>query len=113
MAEFARSTNAEGAAVVRVVGEVDLDTAVGLVEAVRPCLTDGEAVVLDLAGLEFIDSSGLGSLVQLRKEAARTGASLTLTNVSSSAYRLFEATGLAPFFGVSPAGEDTDQTTGN
>ncbi len=102
MAEFVRGTNAEGATVVRVVGEVDVDTAAGLVEAVRPCLANGEHVELDLAGMEFIDSTGLGNLVRLRKEAARTGATLTLKNVSASAYRLFEVTGLIHFFGVHP-----------
>ena len=115
MAEFVRGgTNAEGATVVRMVGEVDLDGARGLVEAVKPCLSNGENVELDLAGLKFIDSTGLGTLVQLRKEAAKAGASLRLKNVSPSIHRLFEATGLAPFFGVSqrvatpPPGNSTD-----
>jgi anti-sigma B factor antagonist len=100
VAEFVRSTTAEGATLVCVVGEVDLDSVQGMVEAVRPCLVDGETVELDLAGLQFMDSTGLGNLVQLRKEAARTGATLTLRNVSPSTYRLFEVTGLAEFFGV-------------
>ena len=106
MAEFVRDVDAEGTTVVRVVGEVDLATAEDLVHVVRPCLLEGERVELDLAALEFIDSTGLGNLVQLRKEAARTGASLTLTNVSASAHRLFEATGLATFFGVDPDGSE-------
>ena len=100
MADFVRDLDADGTTVVRVIGDVDLATAEQLVYVVRPCLLEGEHVELDLAALEFIDSTGLGNLVQLRKEAARMGASLTLKNGSASALRLIEATGLAAFFGV-------------
>jgi anti-anti-sigma factor len=108
VAQFLRDTGADGSTVVRAVGEVDLSATEDLAAAVRPCLAHGESVELDLAGVEFIDSSGLGTLVQLLKEAARNGASLTLTGVSTSTYRLLEVTGLAPVFDVRLASKDAD-----
>ncbi|MDZ5620062.1 STAS domain-containing protein [Nocardioides bizhenqiangii] len=108
MAQFSQDTSVDGSTVVRAVGEVDLSTAQDLAAAVRPCLADGESVVLDLSGVEFIDSSGLGTLVQLLKEAARNGASLTLGGVTASTYRLLEVTGLAAVFDVRLANKGSD-----
>lgn len=108
MAQFVQGTSAHGSTVVRAVGEVDLSTTEDLAAAVRPCLAEGESVELDLSGVVFIDSSGLGTLVQLLKEAARKGASLTLTGVSANTYRLLEVTGLATVFDVRLASKDAD-----
>ena len=108
MAQFSHDSSADGSMVVRAVGEVDLSTTEDLAAAVRPWLADGGSVVLDLSGVEFIDSSGLGTLVQLRKEAARNGASMTLAGVGASTYRLLEVTGLAGVFDVRLASKDPD-----
>lgn len=108
MAQFLRDTGAGGSTVVRAVGEVDLSATEDLAAAVRPCLANGASVELDLSEVAFIDSSGLGTLVQLLKEAARNGGSLTLTGVSASTYRLLEVTGLAKVFDVRLASKDSD-----
>ena len=108
MAQFSQGTGADGSTVVHAVGEVDLSTTEDLAAAVRPCLSNGESVVLDLSGVVFIDSSGLGTLVQLLKVAVRNGASLTLDGVSASTYRLLEVTGLAPVFDVRLASKNSD-----
>jgi anti-sigma B factor antagonist len=109
--EFHRSSASDGAAVVRVVGEVDLSTIDELKTAVRSCLADSTAIVLDLSELDFIDSSGLGAFVQLAKEAAAQGASFALTNVGSRTYRLLEITGLAAVFDVRKSGQDADDVS--
>ena len=108
MAQFLRDPGATGATVVRAVGEVDLATSEDLAAAVRPCLSDGASIELDLSGVEFIDSSGLGTLVQLLKEATRSGASFVLVGVSASTYRLLEVTGLTPVFDVRLASKNAD-----
>ena len=106
MAQFIREPGGDGPTVVRALGEVDLSATEDLAAAVRPCLTDGASVELDLAGVEFIDSSGLGTMVQLLKEASREGASLTLTNVAASTHRLLVVTGLDSVFDIRLAGKD-------
>jgi anti-anti-sigma factor len=108
VAQFFHGTTADGSTVVRVVGEVDLAVLDDLIAAVRPCLAEGKHVELELSRMEFIDSSGLGTLVQLLKEAVRKGGSLTLTDVTASTYRLLEVTGLAGVFDVRRPGKDAD-----
>ncbi len=95
MAQFLRADSTDGAIVLRVVGEIDLSTVEDLKAAVRPCFSESSQVELDLGGLEFMDSSGLGALVQLAREGAGRGSSLTLTNVTARTHRLLEISGLA------------------
>ncbi len=53
----------EPAMVVRAEGEVDLDNAEQLAAALRAAAEPGGAVVLDLLGVPFMDSSGLRALL--------------------------------------------------
>ena len=67
--------------VLRLAGELDLATADLLRERVRALLGHGSSLdklVLDLAGLEFLDVTGLGALLETRRKLAATGATLTL-----------------------------------
>jgi anti-sigma B factor antagonist/stage II sporulation protein AA (anti-sigma F factor antagonist) len=50
--------------------------------------------VLDLAGLEFIDSAGLHALLDAQVRAELNGHELVLTRVPAQALRLFSLTGL-------------------
>lgn len=95
MVEFVREVDAAGVTVVHVIGEVDLDNVDGLVTAVRPCLAGTERVEVDLSALEFIDSTGLGTLVLLTKEASLLGTELAITGVGARIFHLLEITGLA------------------
>lgn len=78
--------------VIRVVGEVDLATAGGLLGAMAP--DSGRPFVVDLREVTFMDSSGLNALVQ----AASAGAVVTVTNPSINVRRAFEVVGLDHFF---------------
>jgi anti-sigma B factor antagonist len=59
-----------------------------------------DGVVLDLAQLTFIDSSGLRALVALAKDADSRGTSLALRNLPRHAQRVLELTGLGDWFEV-------------
>lgn len=56
-------------------------------------------LVLDLDGVEFIDSSGLGAMVGIRKSLGGLGA-LTLCNVSGSVLSLFRLTRMDKVFSI-------------
>ena len=82
-------------------GEMDLATAPELEAQVLRAFEGGpSAVVLDLAALTFIDSSGLRALVALSNQASERGSSLALKNVPRHAQRVLHLTGLADFFGA-------------
>jgi anti-anti-sigma factor len=94
------STTAEGdRSVISVGGEIDVHTCSELEDAVRKAYGSGGAkVVLDVAGVGFIDSSGLRSLITLQQEAAGTEGTLQLRSPSRPVLRLLEVTGLTAMF---------------
>ncbi len=98
MPEDGESTGAddpnEDRLTVRVAGEVDLDTADQLAAGLEAC---HGTVVLDLAGVTFMDSSGLGTLVRARNRLLSEGGALLVRDPSKRVRRLFELTGLTEF----------------
>ena len=83
-----------GARVVRVHGELDIATAGDLERAVLRPREPGEQVVLDLAGLRFMDSTGLRVLMRARSEAKAGRWNLYLRNVPANVQRLFSLSGV-------------------
>ena len=84
---------------VSVRGEIDLATAPELEARVLGAFEGGpSSIVLDLAALTFIDSSGLRALVSLSKEARERGSSFALRNVPRHAQRVLDLTGLSEYF---------------
>ena len=69
----------DGATVIAVGGELDLGSSPRLRDAaVRQLLAGDRQVILDLTGLEFLDSTGLGVVGGLLKRARTLGAELRL-----------------------------------
>ncbi|BCJ65232.1 STAS domain-containing protein [Polymorphospora rubra] len=82
-------------AVVTLVGEIDMLTAARLSSTVNELLTDPPPrIVLDLAGVTFCDSQGLGTLVVLSRKASHSRSPLILTNVGDFLLRVLDITGL-------------------
>ncbi len=83
-------------AVVVVRGELDLATAPQLEAALLPGLRDGGSAVLDLRGLEFMDSTGVRVIVAAHHAAQEHGGSLALvrTEPDGPVARVLEISGL-------------------
>ena len=101
MAQFSEDVRGDGLCVVRVAGELDIAAAPEFIDVVRASLGRCTTVELDLGDVTFIDSSGLGALVRLRKEADAQDASLRLTEISAATDRLLRLTGLVDVFDIS------------
>lgn len=86
----------EGQRVLRVLGEIDLSNARHALHALEG-LGDGDLVV-DLTDVEFMDSTGLGVLVELESKA--TGAVKLMVLDRSQVDRLLDLTGLKSHFRV-------------
>jgi len=70
-----------------------------LADAVRSVLQRGyKHLVLEVGNLRYVDSSGLGELVQANAAAHNRGASLRLLHVSKRLRDLFTLTRLRPVF---------------
>ena len=88
--------------VVGLTGEIDLSTAPRLSTVVSELLADPPArVVLDMAGVTFCDSQGLGTLVVLSRKASLAQSCLVLTNVADFLLRVLDITGLRPALMIS------------
>jgi anti-sigma B factor antagonist len=66
-------------------------------EVLRLAGTGGRPVVLDLAEVQFMDSSGLGALVGLRKRLG-WGVRIVLAGLRSPVYRVFEIARMTEVF---------------
>lgn len=83
-------------ALVAIEGELDLATVprVTAAFAAEPVACAG-AVVIDLTGVAFMDSTGLGTLISFERELAARGGRLALACPEGPARLLLDVTGLA------------------
>jgi anti-sigma B factor antagonist len=79
----------------RLTGEIDVLTVMDLSTLVNEMLADPPArIVLDMAGVTFCDSQGLGTLVVLSRKTQHAGSVLALSNVGDFLLRVLDITGL-------------------
>lgn len=87
-------------ALVTCVGELDLDTAPRLVALVESAVHDGvRTACVDLRGVGFSDSTGIASLIALRRRCHREGAELHLV-VGGAVERLLDTMALRRVFSL-------------
>jgi anti-anti-sigma factor len=95
-------------ALVRVGGEVDLATAPELAAALEEALAGGRAIVLDLSDVDFIDTSGVGAMLDARRQISDRNAELmVVAPPGSPARRLLELTELTEALAVVDSDDDT------
>ncbi|WP_412102901.1 STAS domain-containing protein [Plantactinospora sp. KLBMP9567] len=83
-----------------VAGEIDLATAPVLRDKLLTLLRDQTPAVLvvDLAGVAFLDCAGIGALVGVRNAAGEAGCELRVTDPQPFVRRVLEVTGLLGIF---------------
>jgi len=79
-------------------------------EMVKGVLATSKSVVLDLAGVTYIDSSGLGTLVGLYSTAQKAGGGIKLAHLSTRARDMLQMTRLLTVFEVYERAEDAAAT---
>jgi anti-sigma B factor antagonist len=94
-------TEQDGVAVLAVHGEVDVSTAPQLRQRLVEMATSGsDHAVVDLDGVDFLDSTGLGVLVSGLKRFRTIGGDLSLVCTHHRILKVFEITGLTKVFGI-------------
>jgi anti-sigma B factor antagonist len=85
-------------------GELDLMTAPRLWDEVRPAIGDPAAreMVLDLAGLDFVDSSGVHLFVDLRRVLEERGGRLEIVRPQKPVHLVLRMMGLDDLIVASP-----------
>jgi anti-sigma B factor antagonist len=75
--------------------------------AFRDALSTGHIfLILDLEGLPYIDSSGIGSVVNSLRLATKMGGSVKLVNPTSFVSKTFKMVGILTLFGVYESEKD-------
>lgn len=96
-----------GYPVLAVRGEVDVSSAPALRHELDQLLAEGSAtVIVDLSGVGFLDSTGLGALVAARSNAADAGGDLPVVCEHERVLKLFTITGLDGVFDLHPTVDD-------
>jgi len=80
-------------------GEFDIESSQTLKGEVRKNLTSGNPnIVIDLTKVNYVDSSGLGTLIALQKDARFNGGSLSIVGASEQIKRVMKMTNLDKLF---------------
>jgi len=95
--------------VVTLAGEVDLRSSPQLREALLEILEQRPArLVIDLSGVEYMDSSGVGTMVEVKRRVERDGGRIILAGLQPRVRSVFEITQLDRFFEIR---RDVDEAT--
>ena len=80
-------------------GRLDTVTAPQLEAELEKILSDSDALVLDMANLEYISSAGLRVILKAPK-AMNTKGTMTLIHVGESIMEVFDITGFSDFLNI-------------
>jgi anti-sigma B factor antagonist len=97
-----RSLGPDGVCVA-VAGEVDVDTAPRMRQALAAALQEASQVVVDLGAVTFLDSSGLSALIAAQQGADAAGVTLRLRHPAPVVRRLLALTGMDVLFDITSA----------
>jgi len=81
-------------------GEVDLETSPQLRQALLEQVNADKPVVVGMAGVAYIDSSGIASLVESYQTARRNKTGFALADISDSAIRVLQLARLDKVFTI-------------
>lgn len=95
------TTAVNGAPVVYVSGDVDLQSSPELRELLLEALAKGQGTLrIDLSQVHYMDSSGVGTMVYVKREVERGGRRVVLIGLQPRVRSLFEITHLDQFFTI-------------
>lgn len=80
--------------IVHCTGRITMDTRESLKTTVKPLLSQSKRVVLDLANVSYMDSSGLGILIALYTSATSASCQFKLINLNRRLKELLSVTQL-------------------
>jgi anti-sigma B factor antagonist len=92
--EIERSADARGVEL-KLTGELDLETTPELDEQLA-AIDGGHLgrLLVDLSGVEFMDSTGLAAILRAQRSADSSGHTLSLRRATGQVKRLFDLTGM-------------------
>lgn len=105
-------THRDGAAVLSLAGEVDMDVSPDVRRSLLAALADHGAVVVHLAEVTYMDSSGVASLVEAYQTARKRGLRFALAQVSQPVLRVLQLARLDQVFPIHGSLDDALKANG-
>ena len=91
----------ENVEIIDLKGEIDISVSNRIREAIRPLIDQRkERLLINLEGVTYIDSSGLGVLVESLQEMKKYGGRIKLVKLNPDIRKVFEVTRLDTFFEI-------------
>ena len=97
MSDFSfAETLSDGIARLALSGDLDMSATFRLEPALDRLFSSGDVgeLVLDLSGVDFVDSSGLGLLLTTNERSRDTGTAMTIVGPSQEVRRVFRIAGV-------------------
>jgi anti-sigma B factor antagonist len=94
--------------IVRLTGRVDVDSSPDLRDHLRTLLSEKalpQTVIVDLAGVSYIETSGVATLIEALRVARHRQTNFRLQGLSGATLRLFEVTGVLALFDAGNSGQ--------
>jgi anti-sigma B factor antagonist len=100
------SADPSGAVTIALRGDIDFTTSPAVLRIIRVGMPSGavSSIRVDLADVGFMDSSGMGVMVQMLRLAEDTGAALQVEHPNRNVHDQLQLSGLAELLGL-PAAE--------
>ncbi|MBF0484526.1 MAG: STAS domain-containing protein [Candidatus Omnitrophica bacterium] len=93
--------NIKDVALVVVGGKINMDNCNELRDAFKKILKEGKTkVLIDFNKVDFIDSSGIASLIEMFQNLEKVGGQMRLCHVNKNIIGLFEITKVHKLFGM-------------
>ena len=92
----------DGTAVIALSGDIDLQSSPAVRQQLLTTFEVHDRVVVDLADVTYIDSSGVASLVEAFQVARKKGGYFALANVSAAVMRVLSLARLDRVFAIHP-----------
>jgi anti-sigma B factor antagonist len=104
--EIVEGTRRGRTSLLRVRGRLDARSAPLLLQAGSSVRSRGENLILDLSGVTFMASSGLGSLLSLGEEFRQAGSRVRIASPSSAVDSVIRLLNLHEFLAIDASEED-------
>jgi len=92
--------NFGAATVVDITGHIDLGSSPALRKAMLECLKGTDRMAANLAGVKYIDSSGIASLLEVLKEARKSKKKFVLFGLTAGVREVLQLTRLTGVFEI-------------
>ena len=101
-----------GAQIVSFTGDIDLQSSPDVRKVLLSAVDEGSTVLVDLSGVDYIDSSGVASMVESFQNARKKNQEYVLVSVSEAAMRVLQLARLDRVFTISDSVDDALEFVG-